>query len=164
MPRNVPRALLWMAVAGGGFGFPHMYSRMCLRHILGYLRAMNSRSVLVRENVRALRHPNHWNGPENPDEERLLHTIAETHLEVQVLPASTAKPAAVGTRVYRPYESEGVLVAAYGAMETTPDGDTLCWGALVAEATGVLATVACGVMTRAASPWAAQWAAKLEAW
>ena len=47
VPRNVPRALLWMLVAGGGFGFPHLYSRMCLRHIVWYLKAMDSRSVLV---------------------------------------------------------------------------------------------------------------------
>ena len=30
---------------------------MRLRHVQGDLRAMESRSVLVRENVRALRHP-----------------------------------------------------------------------------------------------------------
>ena len=34
----------------------------------------------------------------------------------------------------------------------------------MADAAGVLATVASGVMTRAASPWAAGWAGKLEAW
>ena len=33
----------------------------------------------------------------------------------------------------------------------------------MADAAGVLVTVACGVMTRAASPWAAEWARKLEA-
>ena len=49
-------------------------------------------------------------------------------------------------------------------METTPDGDTLGWGALVADARGVLATAASGVPTRAASPRAAEWAGKLEAW
>ena len=49
-------------------------------------------------------------------------------------------------------------------MEVTPDGDTLGWGALVADAAGVLATVASRVLTRAASPWAAKWAGKLEAW
>ena len=60
VPRNMARARLWMPVAGGGFGFPYLYSRMCLRHVLGYLRAMDSHSVLVRENARALRsHPNH---------------------------------------------------------------------------------------------------------
>ena len=59
VPRKVPRALLWMPIAGGGFGFPHLYCRMRLRHVLGYLRAMDSRSVLVRENVRALCHTNH---------------------------------------------------------------------------------------------------------
>ena len=67
MPHNVPRALLWMPVAGGGFGFSQPYSRMCLRHILGYLRAKDSRSVLVREKVRALSQPNHWKGLDNPD-------------------------------------------------------------------------------------------------
>ena len=57
VPRNVPRALLWMPVPSGGFGFPHLYSRMRLRHVRGYLRAMDSRSVLVRENVQALSRP-----------------------------------------------------------------------------------------------------------
>ena len=34
----------------------------------------------------------------------------------------------------------------------------------MADAGGVLATVASAVMTRAASPWVAEWAGKLEAW
>ena len=59
VPRNVPRALLWMPVAGGGFGFPHLYSRMRLWHVQGFLKAMDSHSVLVRENACALRHPDH---------------------------------------------------------------------------------------------------------
>ena len=101
---------------------PPPASSLSLQPIMGYLRAMDSRSVLVRENVRALRHPSQWKGMNNPDEERLLHTMAETHLEVHVLPAATGKPADVDTRVYRLYESGGVLLAAYGAMETTPDG------------------------------------------
>ena len=82
--------------------------------------------------------------------------MAELHPEVHVLPAATAQPVAVDTRMYQPYESGGFLLAADGAMETTPDGDTLGWGALVADATGVLATVASGVVMRAASPWAAE--------
>ena len=55
-------------------------------------------------------------------------------------------------------------MAANGAMETTPDGDILGSGALVADAAVVLSTVAYGVMTRAASLWVAEWAGKLEAW
>ena len=90
--------------------------------------------------------------------------MAETHLEVHVLPAATAQPAAVDTRVYWPYESGGILLVADGAKKTTPDGDILDWGALVAEAAGVLVTVTSGVMMRAASPCAAEWASKLEAW
>ena len=164
VPRNVPRALLWMPVAGKGFGFPHLYSRMRLRHVQGYLTAMDSRTVLVRENVRALRHPNHWKGLDSPDQENLLHTMAETHREVHVLLAATAQPTAVDTRVYRRYESGGVLLAADGAMEVTPHGNTLGWGALVADAVGVLATAASGFLTPAASRWAAEWAGKLEAW
>ena len=58
----------------------------------------------------------------------------------------------------------GVLLAADGVMEVKPEGDTLGWGALVADIAGVLATVASGIQTRAASPWAAEWAGKLEAW
>ena len=162
--RNVPKALLWMPVAGGGFGFPHLYSRMLLRHVQGYLRAMDSRSVLVREDLRALRHPNHWKGLDSPDKENLLHTMVDTHPQMNVLPAATAQPAAVETQVYRPYESRGVLLAADGAMEFTPDGDTLGWGALVGDAAGVLATVASRIMTRAASTCPAEWACKLEAW
>ena len=114
-----------MHVAGGGFGVPHLYNRMCLRHVLGYLRVMDSRSVLVHEKVRALSHPDHRKGLDNPDQGRLLHTMAETHLEVHILPAATAQPAAVDTRVYRPYKSGKVLLETDGAMETTPDGDTL---------------------------------------
>ena len=120
--------------------------------------------MLVRENVRALRHPSHWKGMDSSDQEHLLHAMAETHLEVHVLPAATAQPAAVDTRVYGPYHSGGVLLTADGAMEVTPNGDTLGWGALVADAAGVLATAASGVLTRAASPWASEWAGKLEAW
>ena len=56
-----------------------------------------------------------------------------------------------------------VLLVADGAMETSPDGDTLGWGALVADTRRVLATAASGVQTQAASPWAAEWAGKLEA-
>ena len=160
VPRHVPGPLLWMPVASGGFGFPHLYNRLRLRHVQGLLGAMDSRSVLVC----APRHPDHWKGLDGPDRERLLHTMAETHLEVHVLPAATPQPATVDIRVYRTYESGGVLVAADGAIEVTPKGDTLGWGALVADITGVLATVALGVQTRAASPWAAEWAGKLEAW
>ena len=125
VPRNVPRALLWMPFAGGGFSFPHLYSPMCPRHVQGFLRAMDSRGVLVPENAHALRHLDHWKGLDGPDQERLLHTMAETRLEVHVFPAVTAQPAAVDTRVRRPYESGGVILAAEGAMEVTPDGDTL---------------------------------------
>ena len=49
-------------------------------------------------------------------------------------------------------------------MEVMPDGDTLGWGALVADTAGVLATIASGVLARVGSPWAAEWAGKLEAW
>ena len=101
---------LWMQAAGGGFGFPHLYSRMQLRHVQGYLRAMDLRSVLVRENVRALSHTDHWKGMDGLDQERLLHTMAETHLEVHVLQAATAHPAAADTRVYRPYGCGGFLL------------------------------------------------------
>ena len=107
VPWNVPKALLWMSVVGGGFGFPHLYSQMRLRHVQGFLRAMDSRSVLVRENVRALRHLDHRKGLDGPDQERLLHTMAETHLEVHVLPAATPQPAAVDIRVYRRYKCGG---------------------------------------------------------
>ena len=55
-----------MPVAGGGFGFPHLYIRTRLRNLLGNLRAMDSRNVLVRENVPALSHPEHWKGLESP--------------------------------------------------------------------------------------------------
>ena len=163
VPRNVPTALRWMPVASRGFGFPHLYSRMQLRHIQGYLRAMDSRSVLSRENVRALSHPGCWKGLGSPDRERLFHTMAEACLEVCVLLAAMAQPAAVDARAYTPYGSGGVLLVADGAMETTPDGNTLSWGALVADAQGVLATAASGVLTWAESPWAAEWAGKLEA-
>ena len=164
VPRNVPRALLWMPLTSGGFGFPHLYSRMQLRHVQGYLRAMDSRSVLIRENDRSLSHPNCWKGLDGPDQESLFHTMAEVSLEVCVLPAASAEPATVDTQVYRPYGSGGVLLVADGAMETTPDAGTLGWGGLVVDARGVLATAASGVLTRAASPWAAEWAGKVEAW
>ena len=164
VPRNVPRALLWMPVSSGGFGFPHMYNRMRLRQVQCYLRAMDSRSVLVGENVRALSPPDCLQGLDSPDQERLFHTMAEVNLEVCGLPAPAAQPAALDTQVHRPYGSGGVLLVADGAMETTPDGDTLGRAALLADARGVLATAASGVVTRAASPWAAEWAGKLEAW
>ena len=90
--------------------------------------------------------------------------MAETHLEVHVLLAGTVQPTAVDTRLYRPYESAGVLLGGAGAMEATPDGDTLGSGALLAHAAGVLATVASRVLMRAASPSAAEWAGKVEAW
>ena len=63
---------------------------------------MDSRRVLIHKNFRALTHPNHWKSLDNPDQQRLLHTMAETHPEVHVLQAATAQPAGVDTRVYRP--------------------------------------------------------------
>ena len=125
---------------------------------------MDSRSVIVSENVRALLHPDHWKGLDGPDQECLLHTMAETHLEEHVLTVAMARPAAVDIRVYRPYKPLGVLLAADGAMEVTPAGDTLGWGALVADTAGVRATVASGVQTLAGGPWAAERTGKLEAW
>ena len=47
-------------------------------------------------------------------------------------------------------------------MELTPDGDTLGLGAFVDDIAEVLETIASGVVTRAASPWASEWAGKLE--
>ena len=53
-------------------------------------------------------------------------------------------------------------MAADGAMEVMPKGDILgC--TLVADSDRVLATVASGIQTRAASTWATEWAGKLEA-
>ena len=46
-----------MGGGGGGFGFPHLYGQMLLRHVQTYPRAMDSGIVLVHENVSALRHP-----------------------------------------------------------------------------------------------------------
>ena len=89
--------------------------------------------------------------------------MAEVSSGVCVLPAAAAEPAAVDAQVYRLYGSGGVLLVADGALETTPDGDTLGRGALTADARGVLATAASGVVTRADSPLAAEWARKLEA-
>ena len=97
VPGNVPRALMWMLVPSGGFGLSRLYSRMRLRHVQGYIGAMDSRSVLVRENVRALSHPDCWQGLDGPDQERLFHTVAEVSLEVCVVPAAAAQPAAVDT-------------------------------------------------------------------
>ena len=154
VPRHVPRALLYMPVASGGFDFPHLYSPMRLRHVQGYLRAMDSRSVLVREKVRALSHPDHLTGLDGGDQERLFHTMAETHLEVCVLPAATAGVPAVPFWRFPPGSGwrDGVHA----------DDDTLGWGPLVADAQEVPATAACGVRTWAASPCAAEWASNLE--
>ena len=55
--------------------------------------------MLVHENIQALRHPDHWKGLDGPDHERLFHTMGKTHLEVHVVPAAAAQPAAVDTRV-----------------------------------------------------------------
>ena len=160
VPRNVPRALLWMPVPSRGFRFPRMYSQMRLRPIQGYLRAMDSRSALASENVRALSRPDCWQGLDGPDQDPQFQTMAEVGLEVCQHGAARA----VDTQVRRPYSSGGVLLVADGAMETTPGGHTLGWGALVADTRGVLATAASGVLTRTTSPWAAEWAGKLEAW
>ena len=54
--------------------------------------------------------------------------------------------------------------AADGAKEVTPDGDTLGWRVLVADTAGVLVISASSLLTRADGSWAANWAAKLEAW
>ena len=88
---------------------------------------MELHSVLVRENVRTLRHPNHWKGLDGPDQEQLLHTMAEAQLEVHVLPGVAAQPAAMYIQVFRPYELGGVLLAVDGAMEVIPEGETLGW-------------------------------------
>ena len=78
--------------------------------------------------------------------------MAEIHVEVHVLSASKS------IRV------RGALMAADGAMGVTPEGGALGWGALAPDAARVLAIVTSGVVTRAASAWAAEWAGKLEAW
>ena len=52
--------------------------------------------MLVRENMRAIRHL------DAPHEEKLLHTMAETHLEGHVLPAATAQLGAMDIRVCQP--------------------------------------------------------------
>ena len=59
VPRKVPGALRCMRVAGEGFGFPHLYSRMSIRHVQVFRKAMDSRSVPGLENMCALRQPDH---------------------------------------------------------------------------------------------------------
>ena len=137
--RVLARAVLWMSVDGGGLGFPHLYSRMRLRHVLGFFWAMDSRSVLVRENVSTLRHRDHWKGTGNPDHKLLHHTMAEVKQEMHVLLAVAAQLAAVNVGVFRPYVSGGVLTAANGLMEVTPERETPGWGAVVAGNARILA-------------------------
>ena len=56
--------------------------------------------------------------------------MAITHPEVHVLPAAMAQLTALNISVDLPYEFGGVLLAAHGAMEITPQGDTMGWGHL----------------------------------
>ena len=63
VPRNVPWPLLLMPVAGGGFGFPHLYSRMRLRHVQGFLLSMER--ARPRERLRP-RPPRPLEGPGRP--------------------------------------------------------------------------------------------------
>ena len=141
VPRNGPKALLWMPVQ------PHASpARSGVSHGHGFAQCAGSRK---RPNPPPPEPPER---PRLPGLGRHPSTMGETHLELHVVPAAAARPAAVDTRVYRPYESGGVLLAADGAMEVTLDGNTLGWGALIADVVGVLATVASGVLTRAPAP------------
>ena len=53
--RNVPRMLLQTLLDRGKFGIPHLYTHMCQRHVRGFLRTIESQSVIIRKNVIALR-------------------------------------------------------------------------------------------------------------
>ena len=78
------------------------------------------------EDIRTLRHPNHWKGVDNFAEEVLgiSHKVADIQLEVHIFFAGVARVAAVDVRVHRPSISGAVLLAADGAMEVRPHGDT----------------------------------------
>ena len=60
------------------------------------------------------------------------------------------------------YTGGRVLLMADRALAATPDRDDLGWGSLVADGLGVLATVHSGVSTVLSSPWAAEWAGKVD--
>ena len=164
VPRNMPHALLWTSLNRGGFGVPHLYTRMCLRHVRGFLRAMDSRSVLVRENLCAPWSSRAWQGRDGLNLELLVHILREVGMDMLVLPAARATLVDRTVEVCRMYTGGHVLLVADGAMVVTLEGDHQGYSGLVADGCGVLATVHSGASTVSSHPWAAEWAGNLDEW
>ena len=76
VPHNVPQALVWTLQARSG-RIRHLYTRMCLEDVRGRLRAMDSPSIIVRENVRALWRNTSWVSMDGSHQKLLGHTLWE---------------------------------------------------------------------------------------
>ena len=75
-----------------GFGIPHLYTRMRLRHVRGFLYAVDSRTVIVRENVCTLWTSRVWYGLDGSDQELLEHTLREVGMDMLVPLAMRVAP------------------------------------------------------------------------
>ena len=160
-PATCPVRSRWTLLGPCGFGVPHLCTCMYLRHVREFLRAMDYRSMIVRENVRALWLSGAWRGRDGLDQELLEHALRELSMDVHVPPAARAAPT---ERTVEVCAGGRVLLVADGALLATPEGDDSGWGRLVVDDRGVLATVHSGVSTVSSSPWTAKWAHKLDAW
>ena len=88
-PQCPPRTL-WTPLDRGRCGIPHLYTRMRLRHVQGFLRAMDSQGVIIRENICWSSWA--WQGLDRSDHELLEHTLREVGMDVLVLPAAWVAP------------------------------------------------------------------------
>ena len=86
----------WIAAA---LGSPPLYP--C--HVRGFLQAMDSRSVIARENVCALWSSRAWTALHRSDQKLLEHTLRELCMDVLVLPATRVAPADRTVVVHQAY-------------------------------------------------------------
>ena len=163
VPRNVPRALLWMPVAGGGFGFPRLYSRMRLRHVLGFQGHGLAQRAGPRERPhppppRPLEGPG-WPGPGAPSPHHGRDPIGGTRPSGgSSTTGGRGRPGVPDVRVRGP---PGRGWGDGGHARRRHPGLGHAGGG---QRQGPRNRHRRLRVTRAASPWAAEWAGKLEAW
>lgn len=130
LPKSMPKALLYAPLRARGFGVTHLATRLGLRYVLGFFKALNSRNALIKSSTRWLfLHPTP--GVVDHDLFHLHRVLHEHHLQVLFPSFGTIAPAIDVFNILRqPLEK-------FGEVALFSDGSSrknvLGWGALIAD-------------------------------
>jgi hypothetical protein len=159
VPRNVPRALLYAPLAVGGYGVPHLTSRLRLRFEAGVMRALSSRNALVRMSTRWLLQQPSATAVRHSDMDYFSTTLQHFQPTVSLPPHPNLANCSGAHHHVRAWAGGLVILMSDGSVTATAVG----WGAVVADATGVLSTARGGFSCHNGTSWAAEWLGKVAA-